>query len=365
VPSVIVSVLLICAFVGAGWTVLPFPRAPGEIRHFAEPGVAFRADPDGTLPVFVLRADGTTVRNGVARADPGGGLSVELYRHPAAELATASEALLFDPGVGVLWAAAPEEAHRRLIDQIRSAQDEVGRTLERVMGVDVFVREYRPAMRAILADALSQAWNDPRTRGAFDELLNAADPMLRDLLHQESGVVLQHRLEAAFWDFLKANWTGPVDLLVGNGLDYAPLHEALAGIMRDEQLQDSLLRSVNRLLDTPEAQLLAERVAIGTVDALLRDRRIADLASRIYLDVRLQAAVQPLSDRLIALGSALPRYLGGLGRERTLNPLAAHVFKALTLNTPTSLILLVTPAERAQIAAADPEAGVALRPVSR
>ncbi|MFO1057391.1 MAG: hypothetical protein U1E53_10545 [Dongiaceae bacterium] len=364
-PSVIVSLLLLCAFVGAGWTVFPIAHGRGELRHFAAPGVAYRPDPDGTLPVFVLRPDGTTVRNGVARADPQGGLAVELYRHPGPEVAGASEALLFDPGVGVLWAAAPEAAHRKLIDELRAVQDEVGHTLERVMGDDVFVHDYRPAMRAILADALSQAWNDPRTRAAFDDLLDAADPVLRDLLHQEAGAVLQHRLETAFWEFLKANWTGPVDILIGNGLDYAPLHEAIAGIMRDQQLQDSLLRSVNRLIDTPQAQLLAERMAIGTIDALLRDRRIPDLASRLYLDVRLQAAVQPLSERLVDLGAALPRYLGGLGSERSLNPLAAHVFKALTLNAPTSLILLVTPAERAQIAAADPEAGVALRPVTR
>jgi hypothetical protein len=365
VPSVIVSLLLICAFVGAGWTVFPSSRPGGAVRYYAAPEAPYRLDPDGTLPVFVLRADGTTVRNGTGRRIPGGGLELELYRHPAPELAASSEALLFQPGVGVLWAAAPEEAHRKLIAELRATQDEVGHTLERVMGFDVFVREYRPEMRAILTDALTQSWNDSRTRAAFDDLLDTADPVLRQLLHEEAGSLLRHRLETAFWDFLKANWTGPVDLLVGNGLDYGPLHEALAGIMRDQALQEALLRAVNRVLDRPEARLLAERVAIGTIDALLRDRRIPDLVSRLYLDVRLQAAVRPLGDRLVSLGGALPRYLGGLGAERSLNPLAAHVFKALTLNAPTSLVLLVTPAERAQIAAADPEAGVALQPVLR
>ena len=135
-------------------------------------------------------------------------------------------------------------------------------------------------------------------------------------------------------------------------------------MLRDPRLRDSLLKLGNEVLDTREARILAERLAIGIIDALLRDHRVPDVAARLFWDPRFRAEVQPLYAALVALAGAVPRHLGGLGAENSLNPLAAHVFKAMTLSGATSIIVYVTPDRRDRIERADPDAAVRLLPAT-
>jgi hypothetical protein len=57
----------------------------------------------------------------------------------------------------------------------------------------------------------------------------------------------------------------------------------------------------------------------------------------------------------------VPRHLGGLGEQNDLNPLAAHVFKSMTLNAQVGFVMFVTPATRARIRQIDLDAAVPLR----
>jgi hypothetical protein len=318
-----------------------------------------RLSPSGTIPVFVVRRDQSAIRHGVARLQSDGVIRVEFYEQGLPELATTSEALLFQPGFAALWAVASDASQKELLERARAVQGQVGRTLERVIGSDAFNQQYRPVLRSILSDAVTAAWDDDRSRVAFDAMLQTADPMLRDMLRDEAGRILEIRLEHAFWEFIKTNWASPFYVITGDKVDYTPLSEAIQGVLRDPRLSDSLLQLGNQLLDTVEARILAERLAIGIIDALLRDHRVPDVAARLFWDARFRVEVQPLYEALVALAGALPRHLGGLGNENSLNPLAAHVFKAMTLNSATSLIVYVTPDRRDRIERADP--GVAVR----
>ena len=117
----------------------------------------------------------------------------------------------------------------------------------------------------------------------------------------------------------------------------------------DPELQSLLAAFGGRMLEVDETRLLAERLTIGAVDVLLRDPRLPKVAARMFADPQLRQQVKPLADALMALAAAVPRHLGGLGAENDLNPLAAHVFKAMTLNAPVGFVMFVTPATRARI----------------
>jgi hypothetical protein len=363
-PGLTVSLIIVAAFVAAGWTVVPRGDPAGDVRYYQAPAERVRLSPTGTMPVFVMRHDQSAIRNGVARVEPGGIVRVEFYRERLPEMATATDALLFQPGFAALWAAASDASQKELLQRAQAVQGQVGQTLERVIGSDAFNREYRPILRAILTDAVTAAWDDARSKVAFDALLGTADPMLRDMLQDEAGKILEARLERAFWQFLKTNWASPIYVITGDTIDYTPLSEAIQGVLRDPRLRDSLLRLGNEVLDTREARILAERLAIGIIDALLRDHRVPDVAARLFWDPRFRAEVQPLYAALVALAGAVPRHLGGLGAENSLNPLAAHVFKAMTLSGATSMIVYVTPDRRDRIERADPDAAVRLLPAT-
>jgi hypothetical protein len=136
----------------------------------------------------------------------------------------------------------------------------------------------------------------------------------------------------------------------------------VATTLLDPRLQQTLVEFGSERLGTNEARRLAERIVIDAAEALMGDRRIPDVMSAMLWDPRLRELVRPFTDAAVGLGAALPRDLGGLGATATLNPLAAHVFKAVLLGQHTPLILFVTPEERARIERLAPNAAKLLRP---
>ena len=61
----------------------------------------------------------------------------------------------------------------------------------------------------------------------------------------------------------------------------------------------------------------------------MRDQRVPKIVNQMFWDPQLREMVDPLMEAFTSLIGALPRHLGGLGSESSLNPLAAHIFKAM------------------------------------
>jgi hypothetical protein len=361
--SGLISGLLILAFFAAGWRVIPHAGAADSslIYREAPPGAGISTTRQ--VPVFVMRSDRSVVRHGAATTEPGGGLSVAFFRSVAGEAPEATEALLFEPTLEVLWVAATDESQDEL-RRLRDAFQEVtARTIEEVITSDIFNGVYRPMLRSILTEAVSHAWEDEKTQQALAELLESSDTALRRVLTGEIETILGSRVKEALWEMFQANWINAFGVPFGYELDYEPLMTAVTSVLRDPRMRQTFLAFGRDRLATDEAQRLTERFAIGLVDSLIRDRRVPKVVTEMFWDPRLRAMLQPVSDSLMAVMSALPRNLGGLGAESSLNPLAAHVFKALVLNQHTPLVMFVTPEDRARIERMDPDAARPLSPI--
>jgi hypothetical protein len=361
--SGLISGLLILAFFAAGWRVIPHAGVADSslIYREAPPGAGISTTRQ--VPVFVMRSDRSVVRQGAATTEPGGGLSVAFFRSVAGEEPEATEALLFEPTLEVLWVAATDESQGEL-RRLRDAFQEVtARTIEEVITSDIFNGVYRPMLRSILTEAVSHAWEDEKTQEALAELLESSDTALRRVLTGEIETILGSRVKEALWEMFQANWINAFGVPFGYELDYEPMMTAVTAVLRDPRVRQTFLAFGRDRLATDEAQRLTERFAIGLVDSLIRDRRPPKVVTEMFWDPRLRAMLQPVSDSLMAVLSAMPRNLGGLGSESSLNPLAAHVFKALVLNQHTPLVMFVTPEDRARIERMDPDAARALLPV--
>jgi hypothetical protein len=213
----------------------------------------------------------------------------------------------------------------------------------------------------MMTDALSSAWRDPRTQQAVEKLLAGAEPAMRRVLQGEVKAVLISRMSNAVWQMIRANWTNALGMPFGYELDYQPVIRAVTETFSDPRLHEVLVDFGRAQLDTPEARQVTERIVIGAIDALMRDRRVPGVVTDMFWDVRLRAMLQPFTDSALALAGALPQHLGGLGSENSLNPLAAHVFKAFAVATRTPLILLVTPADLRRIQRMENGTAVQLR----
>lgn len=361
--GVVVSAAIIAGFVGAAWRVLPHAPSEARVLYFREPKPA-TITYSGTVPVFVMKPDHSVVRHGTAEMGAGGLIRVDPFPSTINEYGNATEAILADPSLGILWAAATDTSQAELRHRIRLVQDMAAQTIERIITSDVFTNDYRPVLRAMLTDAISTAWRDPRTQKAVQGLLANAEPTLRRSLNGEVREILVSRLSAAIWQMLRANWANAFGVPFGYDLDYEPAIRAMTETLADPRLQQVLLGFGRAQLETPEARQLAERLVIGTVDTLMRDRRVPATVSQMFWDVRLRAMLRPFSNSLFALASALPQHLGGLGSESTLNPLAAHVFKAFAVASRTPLILLVTPKDLERLQTMESDTAVTLQPVA-
>ncbi|HEV7369761.1 hypothetical protein, partial [Arenibaculum sp.] len=309
----------------------------------------------------LMRDDRSFVRHAVAEAGDDGVVRIEFFRSTAAQAAGATEALLLEAGPGVLWLVTSDESRAELRTRIGDLQDEAGRSFEAVITSEIFTREYRPRLRAVLGDAVAAAWDDARSQIAFRDLLARSEPIVRDAVRAEIGDALRPRFEQALWDMARANWSNVFGALVGYRLDYTPFGEAVAASLRDPALRRSLMGLGDELLGTVEAQRFFERLVIGTVDALVRDPQATAVVGDLMQDPRLHAELQPLSAAVMDLLSALPRHLAGLGNESDLNPLAAQIFKSMMLKRRGRLILFVTPEDRDRILRLDPEAAIVLK----
>lgn len=358
---VLASCLLVAGFVYAGWTVLPRAAASGQLYDGSTPDLT--AAGPRAIPVFVMRADRSVVRHGTAELESDGRLHVRIFDSAVGKEPSATDALLFRPNLAVLWAAASDASRDELKVRIDAVQDEAARAVERVITSDVFTDVYRPVLRAILTDAVSSAWEDPRTQAALEALLANSEAALERLLHQDLQPILVDRVKDAVWEMLEANWLNSFGVPFGYGLDYAPVLRTISGTLSDPRVQRTLAAFVSQELDTDEARRLAERIVIGTMDALLRDRRAPEVAREMASDPRLRDMMRPFSDAVVALVSATPRHLGGLGTESSLNPLAAHVFRSMVLGQGTPLVLFMTPQDRLRIERLEPDTATFLRPV--
>jgi hypothetical protein len=358
--GVIAALILVFAFVRAGLSIVPHVDSDAEIRRYAIPAGADMPLPGQVLPVFVMRDVGGPIRHGTATLDPDGALRATFFTTPVAEAAQSTAALLFDPTLMAMWAVAPEGSREELRVRFVAVQDEVMQTLERVVGSDAFVNEYRPMLREILSDALETAWGDPRTREAFDRLAAITARLARYDLRASLEAIVMAQIQNAVWSFVETNWSWLATAPFGGELDYTPLAQAVQDTISDPRVRDTLSDFAQRTLALDETRQLAERVAIVAVDTLMRDPRVAEIGAAMYNDPRLRADVQPLTSSILAMLAAIPRHLGGLGNENDLNPLAAHVFKAMTLNERVGFVMFVTPERYREIRGIAPDVAVAL-----
>jgi hypothetical protein len=353
---------LVLAIGYAGWAIVPRSSAEEAARLYEDASRPAAAVPR-LLPVFVMRANHTVIRHGTAVLEADGRFSVRIFSSAVASQPEATDALLFDPNFSVLWAAASDESRSELKERLNTVQDEGARAIESIITSDVFTRSYRPVLRAILTDAVSQAWEDPKTQAAFQDVLVSSDAAFKERLRAGVEAIVIARVNDAVWDMMQSNWLNALGVPLGYSLDYTPILRAVQATFLDPRLQQVFMQFGNERLSTDEARRLAERIVIGVVDALMRDRRVPNIVSEMIWDPRLRELVAPFTDAAVALGTALPRDLGGLGAATSLNPLAAHVFKSILLGQHTPLILFVTPAERQKIERLEPDAARLLRPV--
>ena len=359
--GLVVSCALVAGFVHTGNVVLPRANGPEPVAYVSPVPLSFKRS---SLPVFVMQADRSVVRHGTAELAPGDQVLVTRFESARASQPMALEPLLFESGLPVLWAAIPPASQDELNRRIALVQEEGARAVRRVITSQAFVETYRPRLSAMLAQSLSATWEAPRTQVVFQEFLTDSDPVLRAFIAEDIKDILLDRLSATLWEMARTNWANALGLPLGYEIDYTPVIEAVTGILRDPGIRRTLLEFGSDRLASPELRQFVEHMAVSMTDGMLKDPGFPALMAEMVGDTRLRDMLRPFGDAAASLAGSLPRLLGGLGGESSLNPLAAHVFRAFALGVESPLVLYVTPEDRRRIAQFEDQAGILLEPVA-
>ncbi|WP_448191840.1 hypothetical protein [Azospirillum sp. sgz301742] len=344
--AVIASAGLAILFLAAGWATLPTRNAPPTWTYRLQDPVA---DPKGeAVPVFIMRADRSTLRAGVAHPQADGRIDVTLFDPGDPSLIQGSEALMFNADLRVLWLLASNEERA----QLWRGLDAVGRGLRDA--VDAVMRspefeDYRIALKDIGRETIEAAWRAPGTKTAYDELVRSADPVLREAVGRDlKGIVLK-RAEPMLWEMFSANMGTLLNVFHTHQWDFAPVEGAMEAIQRDVRERGLVEKTAQRILESWQAKAFLQTFAGNVVDAMARDVRLKEVLGRLFTDARLGPYMAPLSQPAGELARLTPSVLFGVHPHSDLNAIAAYIFRSFLTGRPGQLIILMSAQHREQM----------------
>lgn len=349
--AMVASIGLSVLFLSAGWAALPTRNAPPTWSYRLQDAAA--AAEGEALPVFIMRADRSTLRAGIGKVKAGGRIDVTLYDPSDPLLAQGSEGLLFNADLRVLWLLASEEERT----QLRHGVEKLGRGLreavDAVLRSPEFNDDYRNLLKDIGREAIEAAWHHPGTRSAYDELVRSAEPVLREAVGRDLKAIVLKRAEPMLWDMLSANVGSLLKVFQAQNWDLTPVEQALEGIQRDVRERALVEKTVQRILDSWQAKAFLQAFAGNAVDAVARDPRIRDVLGRLFTDQRLGSYLAPASQPAGELARLAPNVLFGVHPHADLNALAAYTFRGFVTGRPGQLVILMSPRQREEILVLD------------
>ena len=341
------SIGLSVLFLSAGWAALPTRNAPATWTYWLQdPAAAAEGE---TMPVFIMRADRSTLRAGQASLKADGRIDVTLYDPSDPRLIQGSEGLLFSADLRVLWllASADERA------QLQRGLEKLGRGLrdavDAVLRSPEFNEDYRNLLKEIGRDTIEAAWHDPRTRSAYDELVRSAEPVLREAVGRDLKAIVMKRAEPMLWDMLSANVGTLLNVFHTHNWDLTPVEQALEAIQRDVRERALVEKTAQRILDGWQAKAFLQTFAGNVVDAVARDPRLKDVLGRLFTDQRLGPYLTAASQPAGELARLTPNVLFGVHPHSDLNALAAYTFRGFVTGRPGQLIILMSAHHREEI----------------
>lgn len=346
--SLVIAACLCAA--GARALVWPVPeRTPGVFR-------SARPLPETTVRVaaFAMAPDGRFAPLGEGRRVAPDGLAVDYYASRGGVIVPGSVPVLFQAEPQVVWLLAGGAERAAVRSRLRAFAAVAAERGREILRSEAFGREYGPALRLIVHDALAAALAAPEVRQAQAAFLAAAEPVLRCTLSPELRSVVVERLYDAVWHFFRDNTVALLDLLQFSTPEMVPIEDVMAAAIADPRLHDALELTAAELARLPEADALGQAVLVALFDTLVRDERLPDLLRAIGRDPRFQPTFDTLMAALFDFVRPLPRTLAGVGAGAAPNPLATHVIRALARGQASGVLVFMPPEASARLAAEAP-----------
>ncbi|KOR30787.1 hypothetical protein TI04_04090 [Achromatium sp. WMS2] len=242
--------------------------------------------------------------------------------------------------IRIPWALVPdetrEELHRLSVASLEHAQT----VALRLFRSPFFTQDYVPKIHEILGSSLRQIWSAPSIN---QTLLHATESLDQDraneLLQGLMPIVSEHA-RSNFWRTLRLS----MSTLMGSSsrAQQEAVAQLMSEIISDPRLGERLSVTLPPLLASSGTVSIGASVIRETINALLTDPRLQDLALQLFTDRRF-LRLRPIGSDAEQLFMTLPYSLLRMRHRLDHNPLVSYVLRELLRGRSSFIVVMLSP----------------------
>lgn len=341
------SLLIVLAFAASG--VYAFRGSPFGDGHnaavFERPAWAREINNHVGFPAYRLRPDGASVAIGrVVMLSPE---RLEVSVFPDVEMPPVGESrvLLMETNARSLLALVPDASRT----QIARDMERVARSMrDRVVSIvrdPAFDESYRLRLQDIVVDAYRKVRADPAMDMATDRAIEIYRREYAPELSNSLLLAAVPRMRAAALQMMTPSWQGMLDLITEGKVDYSPLGDAAADLLRNDAFFDSLVVHALDLGRDRRFWRVGVLLADAFIDAVSDDPRTEKLLDDIAKDPAFNSELQVLERQAAEATTTMFNSVVGRGPDMQPDALAVRVIRYILLRRPRVVAVVLQDGE--------------------
>ena len=341
------SLLIVATFAMSGVYAFNGPPfgAADNTAEFERPDWAREIDSHLGFPAYRLRDDGSSVAIGrVVMLSPDR-LRVTVFPDMQVDPVGDSRVLLLETNARSLLALVPDQART----QIAKDMEQVARSMrDRFVSIvqdPAFDEAYRARLQDIVVDAYRTIRANPALNGATDRAIEIYRREYAPKLSNTLLLAAIPRLRAAALEMVTPSWQGMLDLLVEGKVDYSPLGDAAADLLRNDAFFDSMVIHALDLGRDRRFWQVGILLANAYIDAISDDPRTEALLNDISRDPAFHAELQVVEREAAAATTTIFSSVVGRGPLMQPDALAVRIIRYILLRRPRVVAVVVPKGE--------------------
>lgn len=335
-----VGVLVLSGLLGVwGFRGSPFLDT-ADARLFQRPAWTEGIAAPSSYPAYRLSPDGSAIPVGRAVLQDDDRVEMRLFPDLQTISFDGSHVILLETDVKALWSLVPSQSKdaiarigERLISLLRDR-------FVNIVGQPAFTADYRDPLQAIVEDAYTQMWRDPK--------MQLISRTMRDIVNRTDGErlasallpIVLPKLRSAVIDMMLPSWQGMQDLVLEGKLDTRPLELAAAEIMVNPEVQHLMVKHLFNFAKDERSWRVGALMADAFFDALTADPRLQPLVDKMLRDPRFSKELRTLETELSSMSMEVFSRIVERSNGRP-DTLAVRVIRYILLNRRRLVALVV------------------------
>lgn len=337
------SLLIVAAFAASG--VLAFHGTPfGQNENTAEferPDWAREINNHVGFPAYRLRDDGSSVAIGrVVMLSPER-LRVSVFPDVKIDPVGQSRVLLLETNARSLLALVPDKSRMEIAKDMERVARSMRDRFVSIVRDPAFDEAYRERLQAIVIDAYREVRADPVLDTATDRAIEIYRREYAPELSNSLLIAAIPRLRAAALEMMTPSWQNMLDLLVEGKVDYSPLGDAAADLLRNDEFFDAMVIHALNLGRDRRFWQVSVLLADAFIDAVSDDPRTEALLDDISRDPAFHNELQVLEREAAAATTTIFSSVVGRGPQMRPDALAVRIIRYILLRRPHVVAIVV------------------------